>query len=428
MRWIEMLSFQALQQVLLTGMDNFQKLTDVERGLVEKNKIAFVNVHKVPLDATLEQWNQGAWFILNPRFFSGIIHFDRKQLQAIIASILEINAVELTDASLENDLINKQKNQVVFNAFVMLKIIKEHIPSSPRLLSDTPDRQFLTDYMQSLGDKNIPFFDSLFNVIAQIAIKSTLQQIALNYAIEQKGLDTKQINNPANKGICELSSQDFQLMTELFDREELLKLQRLFDKYRNQYEFARIFTGLIEAILENKPTNFLAFLNVKNTSAQQELEQIEKALQAAQLRQQELANNKRLVAQIKGELDVLLREINETNNPRYIQAMYPLTLPLNTALDAFEAGELDKGAFLDLVADTIKPVVRFFIKENQVEWYTPQVNLLKMVANYAISFKYNQNDNPNQFFTIPGTALNRIYRFAADCGIKQVDSNAPQGI
>ena len=421
--------YSALENTLLTGMNNYNELTFNEQQITpiiyRRNNPSFQNVHQINLEADLSIWNNGAWFILKPRFYNQIIQTNRDDLNLLISSFLQLNdTISIDDAVLNEALILNTNNDVVFEAFIMMKIMMEKLNRvCPQRAWDFEDYQTknwfkqLSHHEQTLasslwpGIKDKTLWQQSFNLnldetvgmvfaclqemIAQIAMNSCLQSIALNAGLKHKNLGDYK-DSLKKQGICDLTTQDLDTLADFLC--SLPETQRVYEWLVTQdSQIALTLSQLLEALLE-QPKNvqkFLQTLNLQQGTAQLELEKIEEK-NKSKLRI--FKENTACADQVSLLLDKLSQEIQNEGTDEQISAISGLNEQLRPHLEALKTAQLDRNVFKDLATGAIKKVQPLFKEEPS--WYNYIAQIAKLLANFFIGLVNDREKNPNRFFKV----------------------------
>lgn len=421
--------YLALENILLRGMNDYNELTFNEKQITpiiyKHNNTSYQNVHQINLEADLSVWNNGAWFILKPRFYNQIMSTKKEDLNLLISSFLQLNDTMSIDNSVLNEaLILNTDNDVVFEAFIMMKIMLEKLkrvcPQKARDFEDYQTKnllQQLSPHEQTLasslwpGIKDKTLWQQSFNLdldetvgmvfaclqemIAQIAINSCLQSIALNAGLKHKNLGDYK-DSLKKQGICDLTTQDLDTLAEFLC--SLPETKRVYEWLVTQdSQIARTLSQLLEALLE-KPRNvqkFLQALNLQQGTAKLELEKIE---EKDKLKFQIIKANTACAEQVTLLLDELSQQIHSEGNAEHISAIVELKEELKPHLETLKTAEIDRKSFKDLSIGAIKNVQPLF--EAEPSWYNYFAHLAKVIANFFIGIAYDRAKDPNRFFKL----------------------------
>ncbi|MFT4060286.1 MAG: hypothetical protein QM652_12145 [Legionella sp.] len=401
-----------IENLLLKGMDNYAELTFHESRLrkYQKEEPAFQNVHRIKLEENLTVWDNGAWFILKPRFFYQLMNpVIRGTLNTTVSTMLGIEE-QISDQSL-TALTKITHNDLVFTVFTMLKIMEEKLLQfSPK----APGKSFKSfgDYqtfihthikpsnyefmlMESLWpgikdegrwleishqDSESTFgfsIDILKEIIGKITINSSLQFIALNAGLEREGL----LDCMPTIGLCDLSSEEFNLIIQgVFDIDAniLMQFHLMYGWLtKNSCDtssspFTKILSSLLGAILE-KPANleqFLRTLNLQQGLAKDRLKIIQ--------------TNQIYCEKIERSWNNLHLRAHESNNENCLSGICALNEEFNKLLPVFRRGEINKKAFVDQV--------RLSILTNAKDFFADAPSSTALLELWDILFK-KQPDN-----------------------------------
>lgn len=423
------IGYLALENTLLRGMNDYNELTFNEKQITpiiyKHNNPSYQNVHQINLEADLSVWNNGAWFILKPRFYNQIMSTKREDLNLLISSFLQLNETMSIDNSVLNEaLILNTDNDVVFEAFIMMKIMLEKLkrvcPQRARDFEDYQTKnllQQLSTHEQNLanslwpGIKDKTLWQQSFNLdldetvgmvfaclqemIAQIAINSCLQSISLNAGLKHKNLGDYK-DSSKKQGICDLTTEDLDTLADFLC--SLPETKRVYEWLVTQdSQIARTLSQLLEALLE-KPKNvqkFLQALNLQQGTAKLELEKIE---EKDKLKLQIIKENTACSEQVTLLVDELSQQIHSEGNAEHISAIVGLKEELRPHLETLKTAEIDRKAFKDLSIGAIKNTQPLF--EAESSWYNYLTHLAKVIANFFIGLVYDRAKDPNRFFKL----------------------------
>jgi hypothetical protein len=434
-------AYTTLEMALLNGMNNSSALTFSEANLtpsVYKNDgTSYQNVHTIPLEADLMTWNNGAWFILKPRFFNQIINNSKRtELNVLVTSLLGLdNTVNINNTVLSDALIQNTDNDIIFDVFVMMKIMIEKLelvsPKRARnfeyyqaisplrrlnkheqelAVSLWPGIKYKTMWQKSLEqdlESTVGIvFGCLQEVIAQVAINSSLQSIALKVGLEHKNLVNEK-DLIKSGGLCDLTSKDLDTMTDFLC--SLPQTKAVYDwLVKHDSQLTRTLSQLLGAILE-KPQNvknFLQALNLQQGSAKSILDKIEREKIS---KEQLIKENKNFSDKINVLLTELSKKINSSGQAKYIDATTSLQQQLERYLDQLRKTEINRETFMDhaiLVIQHIQPIFR-----EEPKWYDFFTDFLKKILNFFIEFVSSPKENPHKFFKLINEEANDIIKF-----------------
>jgi len=313
-------NYSALERILLQGMNDFHGRIDNPYVPAEyKHKGSkYQNVHEIKLEADVDKWNNAVWFLLKPRFLNDMKSSGFRCVQELIQNILELQELpsyEMTQSILDKTLIHDTQNNRVFESFIMLKRLDERLfQASPyeteittteqyqakRFHSDasTYEKELIGSLWPAVKDpsqwerwsreSHAPDYDNISlvlqtmqGIIAQIAIQSSIEASLFEFGRQQQREFRFASYSPDLLGLCDLKQDE--LISMIDGLLSLPATRKVADWLaRNEASHStpltKTLSQLFGAILKT-PANvddFLAALNLKNSSAKTELEKIAK--------------------------------------------------------------------------------------------------------------------------------------------------------
>lgn len=423
-------NYADLENILLNGMNDPSALNKSEIQLTpiqyRKGELSFQNVHQIRLEADFETWNNGAWFILKPRFFNQIKTKSREQLNVLVSTLLNEDQIpHISDEAIYRACIENTKNDVIFDAFVMMKIMMERFASlAPQKFQNTTKAKAYIGYLttnynfnnkyqingnirESISPTELALAESIWpglknpllwedslkleletiglifgclqEIIAKIAVNASLQSIALEVGLQKRGLTQDQTQNTT--GICDLSQNDLDVMSELLSMLPETRILYL-ALAKNDCPLALTLSQLLGAVLE-QPTNvpnFLKALNLKAGTAQQELNAIEKRILEQNKEPEEVIQIKEIVEDIVVNAPIPINNIPNLEKTEFVQAQ-----------------KIDEVEQMDDVTETNQPQLPAIPKNNSAEesQYTLELSFLldsiNKMKDYAVTLP-----NPHQ--------------------------------
>ena len=257
-----------------------------------------LNVHRIKLEDDFSVWNKGTYYIFKKNFFGVILAIpNRDLLSGIIQNRLELDIKpRIPVRILEKALIVNTQNNRIFESFIMLKILEERFYQANPANSIDAERYQLNPFHRSFSNYENELIGSLWpmvndstkwcnnpspdyetisliinglqGIIAQIAINSTFEAIALQYVMQKQ-------EPPDSLGLCDLSKIDLnEIITNFINATDKSTLKTMDNwlKTSNPSPLTETISKLLNASLEVPPNipKFLNALNLKEGSAKEE--------------------------------------------------------------------------------------------------------------------------------------------------------------
>jgi len=326
-------NYRTLEHILLQGMNDFHGRIDNPYVPAEyKHKGSkYQNVHEIKLDADVDKWNNAVWFLLKPRFLNDMKSDGFIYAQGLIQNILELQELpsyEMTQRILDKTLIHDTQNNRIFESFIMLKrlderlfqanpyatyrndatythLIKTEITTTEQYQAkkfhgdaSTYEKELIgslwpavknpSQWERCKGEGHAPDYDDISlvlqtmqGIIAQIAVQSSIEAIVFEFGRQQQREFRFASYSPDRLGLCDLKQDE---LISMIDGLLSLPATRTVADWlaRNEASHStpltKTLSQLFAAILKTSANvdDFLAALNLKNSSAKTELGKIAK--------------------------------------------------------------------------------------------------------------------------------------------------------
>jgi hypothetical protein len=253
-------------------------------------------------------------------------------------------------------------------------------------------------------------FDALTNLMALVAINSSLQGLAYDYEVSTKGLDPTLY--ALQNGLCDFSAQEFSENTEVLAM--LPETKIVYDWLKkNNLPGTELISNCLAAILESPPNleHFLTALNLENKSARAKLDHIkEQSDKARLLKAEKLEANKLFTIKLNGMIVELSSVIHATGKDEQKENITLFQQAIERIEKDLLAGTIERSVFLEEAYLEIEKTAEKF--EDKKKWLNGFLNILKFIANFCTGLIYDKKTNPHLFFELSTEKHELVRSFA----------------